>query len=161
MFNKIKNSIQKNKININSISNTNNIKYIIKKVKLLNYYTFYYNIEKIDNYSYDIYCYINEKYEDDNFNPQNDVFPFILFNYNEKYNIIKIECFIKIINKKISFINSNRILYIDKNNNLEYNYEIIPVFNSIKKINKIHIIDLIDIIFDSKPNIYVNKIYLL
>lgn len=161
MFKNITNTIRDNKIFLSEIDNTNNINFIIDKIKSIGLYTFYYNIEKISKNSYDIYCYITEKYEFDDFNPNNDFFPFILFNYNEKKNHVIIECFIHIINKEKSFLDSNRIIYINENIKHTYNYKITPVFKSYKNKKNLEITSLIDIIFNSKPNIYINEMYFL
>lgn len=161
MFKNIINSIRDNKIKLSDIDNTNNIDYINNKIKIIGLYNFYYNIEKVSKNSYDIYCYITEKYEYDDFNPKNDLFPFILFNYNKKKNHVIIESFIDIINKEKSFLDSSRIIYKNKDKKYTCDYKITPIFKSYKNKKNIEIINLIDIIFYSKPNIYINEIYFL
>lgn len=163
MFNNIKKSIENNKIKLNDINNTNDIDIIQKKIKLLGLYDIYYNIEKVNNNDniYDIYCYITEKYENNIFSPVNEIFPFILFEYNEKYNYVTLKSFVVITKKEKLFLDSSRIIYINVNSNHICDYKITPVFRSYNNKKNIDIIKLIDIIFNSKPKIYIDEIYLI
>ena len=116
----------------------------------------------INTQIYDIHCYITETIEPEPFDPLNDFWPFILFVYDMEKNIVWIESHCYKINELfISYIDSRKIIYIGDNNKIRYDYESKPIFKSYKYKKNLDIYDLVNVIFNSNPQIYIRDHYLL